>query len=261
MKITFFGTGYSIPTCKRHNTSLFVQSDETNLMIDCNGVTMQRLHELNVDLKDVMHIFLTHAHPDHISALPGLVHQIWVKECFYVPAEQKRTAPLNIYAGWHTIDCVKKSLDALNLMKLDGLFPIVFHELDDDGGSFFVEDIKVEAFPVVHNNIPCLGCRITEADKKLVYTADSEPCDTIYKGLNDGDILVHDCNSLTQKINPGHTTWPQIEKMLPDLPDIDVYLVHIPDIDEGLELQMAELFKTKYNGQITLTEDMHALEF
>lgn len=60
MKCTFLGTGYSITTPRRHNTSLFLQKGATGVLIDCNGVCVQRLHDLQFPFEELDHIFLTH---------------------------------------------------------------------------------------------------------------------------------------------------------------------------------------------------------
>jgi len=232
---TFFGSGYSIPHSNRHNTSLFIQSETTDVLIDSNGICGQQLSRLKIKLSKIKHIFLTHRHMDHIGALPNLVAQIWLQSVHYADKASQRTEPLHIYANQETIAIVQKLFDVMDVLAASNMFEIVFHELDDNGGALQIGDINFEYFPVQHGATPCLGFVASYGGRRLVYSADTEPCDTIYSRLQEGDVLIHESNFVNQDICPAHTTWLQIKAMLPDWPKIKTYLVHLPEMANDVE--------------------------
>ena len=229
MECIFLGTGYSIPTPKRHNTSLFLRTEQTNLLVDCNGICNQQLSRMGISLYEVEHIYLTHRHPDHIAALPGFVHQMWLSTIWYAPEDNRRTTPLNIYANAETIDVVKALFEMIQLPGEPNMFQIKYHQLEDDGGKLSVGDISLEYFPVKHGKTACLGFTATsEAVKRLVYSADTSPCDLLYSKLQEGDVLVHECNDVTKAECGGHTTLAELKSLYSGWPSRTLYLVLLP---------------------------------
>ena len=253
--LSFYGSGYSVTSAIRHNTSLFLQKDGTNLLIDCNGICGQQLARQHIDLNSIKHIYLTHEHIDHIGALANLIHQMWVKTCLYCEKGNERTDRLNIYANKDTIKCVKAMFDSVYLFDQPGMFPILFHELKGDGGVIQIGDFNINYFPVAHNDTPCLGLATQIDSKQFVYSADSSPIDSIYSRLKDGDILVHDCNRIDEPLSGGHTTWDQLRDMLPSLPDITLYLVHLPDTPSAQEKAFKAYLKANFGEKVFMGED------
>lgn len=256
--LTLFGSGYSIATAKRHNTSFLLQTKDSHLLVDCNGICTQQLAKQNITLEDLEHLYLTHEHPDHVAAIPSLIHQMWVKTCLYCGAGNERTKALNIYCNKRTKELVTALLETISIFIQDKMFPITFHELNDDGGELSIDDgIKLEYFQVNHSDTPCMGFAVKSdtSDKKLVYSADTSPSENIYKHLNEGDIMIHDCNLIDQEISPGHTTWHELKQILKANPPIQLYLVHIQDLDDEQEDDFKAHLAHNYTDKVFLGED------
>ncbi|AGH97613.1 MBL fold metallo-hydrolase [Micavibrio aeruginosavorus] len=222
------------------------------LLIDCNGVCVQRLTAAGIAFEDLGHIFLTHEHIDHIAALPNFIHQSWVKGCLY-RADNRRTHPLHFYGNAPTLRAVRALLDAVNLPGHPHMFPFEFHELDDNGGTLTAGSITLTYFPVNHGPTPCFGLTTDGPNRRLVFSADTEPVQAIYDHLRDGDILIHDCNKIDVDINREHTTWAQIEALLPSWPDVTVYLVHLPLMDGEAEVHFKRGISMKHKQKIVVS--------
>lgn len=256
MKCIFLGTGGSVSTARRHNTSLFLESGADRLLIDCNGGCVQRLSAAGIDFENLTQIFLTHEHIDHIAALNNLIHQMWVKGCLYNGPDKRRTATLNIYANAPTIARVRALLAAVSLPDHLYMFPIKLHELPAGGGALKSGTLELEYFPVNHGPTPCFGL----AGKGFVFSADTEPVDAVFSRLRAGDVLIHDCNKIDAELNPEHTTWPQLRKTLPTLPNITIYLVHLPPFNAAQETAFKESLRS-YEGKVILGEDGMIIDF
>lgn len=255
MRCIFLGTGSALNSPRRHNTSLFLQDGDDGLLVDCNGVCVQRLLEAGVAFEAVEHIFLTHRHIDHIGALGVLMQQMWLKACHYAPAGQKRAAPLHIYANAETVGAVRRLFDALGVLDHHpGLFPVEFHTLSEGGGRFNAGGMSWSYFPVRHA-VPCFGLKRETGGGRFVYSGDTEPLDIIYEGLTGGDMLVHECNSIDQPHNPGHTTWAELEEVMERLPGVSLYLVHLPPLEPGREDAFAARLKARYGDRVTAARD------
>ena len=71
MRFTSIASGSS-------GNSTYIGTETTHILVDV-GVTMKAvnagLHELDLDLKDIDAIFLTHEHIDHIRAVGTVCHE------------------------------------------------------------------------------------------------------------------------------------------------------------------------------------------
>ena len=72
-RITILGTGSAFVT-RCYNTCFIIDCGVSRLMVDAgggNGILAQ-LEKAGVAIADVGHLFLTHAHTDHIGVAPEL---------------------------------------------------------------------------------------------------------------------------------------------------------------------------------------------
>lgn len=259
MKCHFLGTGGSVNSQTRHNTALFIESAHAagSLLVDVNGVCVQRLTAAGIDFAAIEHIFLTHEHIDHVAALPNLLHQMWVKGCLYNP-DCRRIRPLHIYANAPTLATVRALLAAVKLPAHPHMFPYHYHELSATGGTLAISDDgpAVTYFPVNHGPTPCNGLYVDGPRRRLVYSADTEPVAAIYACLRAGDVLVHDCNKIDIARSPEHTSWAEIEALLPDLPPaITTYLVHLPPLDAGQGASFSRMLAASYGDRVVAAAD------
>lgn len=267
MKCHFLGTGGSVNSPDRHNTSLCLETTTKNdggtanntVLIDCNGVCVQRLGAAGIAFEDLAHIFLTHEHIDHIAALPNLIHQIWVKSCLY--AQTRRSHALNFYGNASTLKSLRALIDSVNLPRHPYMFPMEFHELAQQGGTLNAGNITLDYFPVNHGPTPCFGLTTEGEERRLVYSGDTEPVPAIYRPLQDGDILIHDCNKIDAALNQEHTTWAQLESLLPDLPDITLYLVHLPLLDQAADAAFRKKLFDQYGDRVIVGTDSMMINF
>ena len=72
LSVLFLGTAGSMPTVQRAPASLLIRRGGDRILIDC-GEGSQRQLLRSVGLPDIEHIFLTHFHADHFLGLPGML--------------------------------------------------------------------------------------------------------------------------------------------------------------------------------------------
>jgi ribonuclease BN (tRNA processing enzyme) len=71
MKLTFLGAGDMFSLEQGHN-SVFLEFDNTNLVIDFPESNCKQFHKLGKEITDIENVFITHLHEDHINGLQML---------------------------------------------------------------------------------------------------------------------------------------------------------------------------------------------
>ncbi|HEX5191548.1 MAG TPA: ribonuclease Z [Solirubrobacteraceae bacterium] len=72
LSVFFAGTGGSAPTARRGLPAILVRRGGDRLLFDCGEGTQRQLL-LSVGLADITEVFLTHFHADHWLGLPGML--------------------------------------------------------------------------------------------------------------------------------------------------------------------------------------------
>jgi len=97
-ELLFIGTGGSVATEERDNTSFLFLSQDAVAMIDCPGSVVHKLKKIQIDPRSVRSIIVTHIHPDHIYGLPSLIHSLMLDDCV-IEILGSPEGGLMIYAG------------------------------------------------------------------------------------------------------------------------------------------------------------------
>ena len=150
-----------------------------------------------LEVKNIKKAFLTHLHSDHTTGYPDLILTPWV---------MGRNEPLEVYGPEGINKMTEKILEAYEddiKYRLYGTEPannqgwrVNSHEITSEGIVYQDDNIKVEAFPVVHGTWPnAWGFRFTTPDKIIVISGDTAPCDKIIEYAKEADILVHEVYS------------------------------------------------------------------
>lgn len=160
---------------------IYVGSANTHLLMDV-GISRKRtvdaLREIDLDMRDIDGIFLTHEHTDHITGLPVIA----------------KHSDMPIYATKGTIDAIRK------MPKYQDIDPARFIPVRPDE-PVAVGDLTIDPMHISHDAADPVGYRIYEGTKKACICTDLG-CYTDYtrECLKDSDILLlesnHDINML-----------------------------------------------------------------
>lgn len=136
IKITFLGTSAQIPTAKRNHTSILLNYNEENILVDCGEGTQRQFRKAKLNPCKITRILLTHWHGDHIFGLLGILSTLSLSEY---------NKKLFIYGPKGTREFVKEILKIFNFQKN---YEIV---VEDVSGEFFeTENFYLEAKLMKH---------------------------------------------------------------------------------------------------------------
>lgn len=163
-KITMLGTG-NATVSQIYNTCFLLKTPSTLMLVDAgggNGILAQ-LKKVNVQISDIRHLFVTHAHTDHVLGVIWVIRM--VAQC------KGYEGLLHVYGN----DKVMKTIIDMILAKKQlakVAERVVFHQLED-GDCFEVGDMKLECFDIQSTKEKQFGFRAElpssdESDKPLV---------------------------------------------------------------------------------------------
>jgi phosphoribosyl 1,2-cyclic phosphate phosphodiesterase len=255
MKVTVLGCGGSggVPlignvwgACNPHNpknrrrrVSVFVQSDTTNILIDCGPDLREQL--ISVQATKIDATLVTHVHADHVHGIDDL------RRLFFLNSN----TPVPLYASQSDIEVLQLRFPyafkpfSYDVKPVPPLLPVSIE------GPFMVGDIEVIPFKQNHGKIDSWGFRIGD----FAYSTDvktlSEEAFTILGGVK---TWLVDC--VREHEHPAHSHLAQTLEWIARVKPERAYLTHMDtslDYDEllakcppgvepaydGLELELA----------------------
>ena len=141
-QITMLGTG-NATVSQIYNTCFVLQTPSTLMLVDAgggNGILAQ-LKKVNVQISDIHHLFVTHAHTDHVLGVIWVIRM--VAQC------KGYEGLLHVYGNDKVMKVIKTIIGMILAKKQLAKVAerVVFHQLED-GDSFEVGDMKLECFDI-----------------------------------------------------------------------------------------------------------------
>jgi ribonuclease Z len=246
LSVLFLGTAGSMPTVQRAPASLLIRRGGDRILIDC-GEGSQRQLLRSVGLPDIEHVFLTHFHADHFLGLPGMLktfglrgrtvpltvhgprglaglmsdlrriygklgYELRIRELAASEQVEMSGYRIGAFAVSHRVEALGYALvederpgrfDPARARRLGVAEGPLFGELQrgspvEAGGSVIrPEQVMGEARP----------------GRKLVFTGDTEPCETTVAVAEGAELLVHDGTFSQDEVErarqTGHSTAPE----------------------------------------------------
>lgn len=76
IKLTFLGTSDAIPSDKRNHTSILLNYNEENILVDCGEGTQRQMRKAKINPCKLTRVLITHWHGDHVLGLSGLLQTL-----------------------------------------------------------------------------------------------------------------------------------------------------------------------------------------
>lgn len=171
MKLRVLGCSGGIGGRHLRTTSFLVDHD---ILIDAGtGVA-----ELSVaELAAIDHVFLTHAHLDHVLALPLMIDAV----------ASRRERPLLVYALAEVIEALQRHVFNWVIWPDFSRLPnaeqaaVRFVPIQV-GSEVYLGDRKISALPVAHT-VPAIGYCLDSGMGSLVFSGDTGPCEDFWKAV------------------------------------------------------------------------------
>lgn len=160
--------------------------DDTILIDGGTGIGDLTLDEM----RKIRHVFLTHAHLDHIAGLPLLVDTIF----------QALKTPLPIHAQPETIEALQENIFNWKIWPdfselPDESSPVMAFEPMSPAAPVTVEGLTFRMIPVDHT-VPSTALYVTDGERSFCFSGDTGTNESLWAGLNEAgrlDFLLMEC--------------------------------------------------------------------
>jgi len=250
MQVTFLGTSGAVPTTERNPSALVVRREGDRFLFDAGEGTQRQMMRFGVGFS-VSHLFVTHLHGDHVLGIPGLV-QTWDFNdreeplAIHVPGgthgeiQDLVTAtgatpsyPVRIHEVTPGDVALARDDFEIRAIEVDHRTTAVGYALveDDRKGRFDREKAEEELgippgpkYGKLHEGEPVEleDGRIVQPEqvvgpprpgRRVVYTGDTRPTESVVEAATDADLLVHDATFAADRAEragqTGHATAKQ----------------------------------------------------
>jgi ribonuclease Z len=256
-QLCFLGTGGSVATGERDNTSLIISSKEKLLLIDCPGSVIQKIKKLDFDPRRVNSILITHIHPDHVYGLPSFVHSLMLDEGL-----------VELYGSDETVRFCQDLLDLFHLREEKIKTRIRFMNVEQNKIYRMSSSLLFSAIKVPHDSSSLTyRFRFEDGRRDLIYSGDTPVFPPLFKASTGVDYLIHDCSAPSRFF-----------KLYPSL-----YRMHTHSLDLGrlsqeagvrclipchffgeLDFSLVEIEKEireNFEGKLTIPQDFMRIDF
>lgn len=221
LSIFFAGTAGSVPSARRGLPATLVRRGGDQILIDCGEGTQRQLVR-SCGLADFSDVFLTHFHVDHWLGLPGLLKTFDLRD---------RDRPLTIYGppglndlagvmrrvyGRVGYELAFQELEPGEAVRRSGYAIVPFpvrHRItaygyalvEDERPGRFEADLaerlgvtpgpdfgRLQRGETVNGVAPGEVMGEARAGRKLVFSGDTAPCETLEVAAHGADVLVHE---------------------------------------------------------------------
>ena len=176
---------------------IYVGNDHTHILVDA-GISGKRteegLNSIDLTLKDIDGILVTHEHADHIGGLGVLARK------FGIP----------IYATRGTFEGIRTT------RSVGEIDPGLFHPIEAEL-PFLIKDLEVDPMEISHDAREPVAYRIYENEKKIAIVTDLGTYNqNIVEALQGFDILFLEANHDINMLQVGRYPYPLKQRILGD---------------------------------------------
>ena len=247
MRLTVLGSSASCAGAGQACAGHYVEAGGARILLDCGNGVLSNLGTV-ADPLGLDAVFITHNHPDHYADIYGLQSMLR-----YAPDGPR--APLALYLAGELFARMQLLLSKRGATQFAEAFVPV--ELVP-GEPIVIGEVTVTPHLVQHTD-PTFALIVEHNGARLVYTADTAPCDGVFSAAAGADLLLAEA-TLPDRFSGSspHMTAREAGALAREAGARVLVLVHVwPTNDRSL---MAEQAAEAFGGPVTVASEFDEFE-
>ncbi|TDA25237.1 MAG: MBL fold metallo-hydrolase [Archaeoglobi archaeon] len=204
MRVTFLGTGVSVPCEKRAQSSILVE-DNVKVLLDIGPGALLRLEALGVDPTEIDAVCITHNHLDHNGDLVNLLKARWLMD----------GEKLDIYGPKGTKNFLESMLNAYPYLRGKLKFRI------SEESSFRIGELVVNTVQTIHS----IESRAYVFENVLAFSGDTKAFQELMSA--ECEVMIHELSLPFGYRADFHTTPENLKECLSYCKAKRIYLTHL----------------------------------
>ena len=278
MKITFLGTSGGAPTLLRGLSAVAVERGSEIIMFDCGEGTQRQMAKAGLNLNKIEKILISHVHGDHILGIPGILQTLSLlnreRELLIYGAEGiiefvkavrrtiwfNPTFPIFVEQVKEGLVCKEKEY-SIHTSRSDHVLPSFGYAVSEHvrPGRFNPKRARELGVPegplwsklqkgedvTLSNGKIIMSKEIvgpSRSGRKIVYTGDTRPSQSIVQLAKNADLLIHDSNydedNVEMAEEKGHSTASQAAQIATEANVKKLVLTHFSPRYESTDLML-----------------------
>ncbi|MBN1829824.1 MAG: MBL fold metallo-hydrolase [Deltaproteobacteria bacterium] len=250
MRVTFLGTGTSVPSLERSSSSVLIEPGESKILIDMGAGVMRRLLERGVQIGDLSHIFFSHFHLDHCGEFASFLFA--TKYGGFFPSRE----PFVVIGarGLHRFYDKLREIHG-HWVDMEGRMTIIELDAGKTDGILF-DDFEAFSRPMIHTP-DSLGYRIIDRDgRSVTYSGDTDISDELVALARGTDLFVCESSFPDKMKRKGHLTPSEAGTIATAAGVKKLVLTHFYPEIESIDIR-GQCRKT-YRGPLLIARDLMA---
>lgn len=243
------GTGTVMPEGDRGMSAHFLQVGARRLLLDCGPGTVQGLARHELPWEGLTDLCLTHFHPDHVGALPGLFFSLK-----HGTGADRAERELTVWGPEGTRTLFERLAAALGDFLLDPGFPVSVREAAPGEEQRMGDDLRLDSRATPHTD-ESRALRVTGGGVAVGYTGDTGPEPALEEFFEGVDLLVAECSLLDEEVGDNHLSPSRVARLARGARPELLGLTHIyPHVRQGHDAR-ALVRAAGWTGEVRVLRD------
>ncbi len=276
-RLILLGTGGGpMPKVTRSAPAHAVVVDGVTYIVDCGNGVARQMAKAGLPFRSLRGVFVTHHHSDHNADFGNLFLLIWTGGL---------DEPVDAYGPPPLVRMTEQflemnSYDIATRIKDEGrppLAPLIrAHEISGPCEVYRDERVRVTCTLVKHPPVvPAFAFRFDTADRSIVFSGDTAPCQSLVEFARGADVLVHEvlyepaldaicgrlenATRLRRHLLDSHTTEKQVGAVAREAGVKTLVLSHFVPADTVADELWRDAAAREFSGEIVLGKDLMEL--
>ena len=235
-----------MPDPRRVQSGILIEDGNHRILLDIGSGVLQRLTQLDLDLRTIDSVFISHFHIDHCADFLPLVQTLWLLgydktlNLFAPPPVKQWSRAVFDIAFSYLRDKVLISTTVLN-----------------ENHVIPRGNLTVVAGLNLHGNYDTRAFKVECDGKSLTFSSDTAPCRDILDLAKGTDVLIHECNWLDGPHPEGvHTSPSELARIAEEINPSKVILTHVAPEVVAKRDKVIEIVSRRTDAEVIVGEDL-----